>query len=160
MQLFRMKPLCKNYIHFKNIMDLKKVKHIVLLLLVGIFLSCSEEQLNIDRENTIVGKWKLEKTEHPMSGQHFDYSLYNVVYEFKTNNVLTVSTETENSDIWPYTGEYSYSFIDDEKGYGIAGLPYGLKIGDDTYWYRISTEKLEINNAPVDGGIWYFTKNK
>jgi hypothetical protein len=112
----------------------------------------SNRNMNIEELESIIGRWKLETIKHPMNGQSFYYSQHNVVYEFKTDGVLVISGEAE-IPIWPETGEYSYSFIDDEKGYGMVGLSYGLKIGNSTFWYRISSKELEINNAPLDGAV-------
>ena len=141
-------------------MNTKFFKHAAIaLLLAGSFSSCANKMNNDpDPEKAILGKWKLVKTNNPMSGQSFDYSRYNIVYEFNADKVLIISGETETF-MFPEIGEYSYSFINDENGYGMVGLPYGLEIGIRVFWYRISSKEMEISQAPLDGGIYYFVKD-
>ena len=138
-----------------------------LVFLFSCLFVCCDNDNNNYAEN-IIGEWKLVKITNsytldtsfnPLS---YDYSQYSIVYEFKRNSVLTVSGETDVIDIYVghTIGKHSYSFVKDKDGYGMAGLPYGLKIDDHTYWYEVSSEKLIITMAPVDGNAYYFVKLK
>ena len=112
----------------------------------------------------ISGKWQLVEVRevfvpvppHPS----YDYSGYNIVYEFKTNGVLTVSGETYDIDryIGHEIGEHPYSFIDDDRGLGMPNLPFGLQIDNFPYWYQISSEELKIDYSPGDGYIYFLIK--
>jgi hypothetical protein len=160
-------------------MNIKLILHVaVWLLLTGSFTSCADkegfmwpsgfETVN-NPEEIIIGKWKLLKSEHPMTGNSADYSQCNVVYEFGTDGILsTISTgecaygiplyNYPTSYPYPNYEDCFYSFVDDEEGLGWVGMPYGLQIGSFTYWYRISSKYLEINRSPSDGGIDYLVK--
>jgi hypothetical protein len=128
------------------------------------FFLCGEEKnnayedclsvLNIvhDESSSILGKWKLLKTIHPMSGQCSDYSQYNIVYEFKANNILTVSGEDDIFGI----DEHTYSIIEPNEQNSFRTL----KINNSYFWHRSSTKELMIDDSPLDGGIFYFTKIK
>lgn len=148
----------------------------IALLLAGCLSSCTEKKNDVDNDclsifniihdksASILGKWKLIKTRGIVLSSEgydlkcYDYSRYDIVYEFKTNNVLTISGDL---DIWPKIGEHFYSIVDDEKGLGMVGLPYGLKIGDNlTYWYQVTSKELIIDMRPLDGTTYYLVKIK
>ena len=121
-------------------------------------LSCQNEMDN-DSNDSIVGKWKLMKEVHPYTDSRpitYDYSMYDIIYNFKENGIMEVSGVPENIDnyLGKYMEERTYSllFIDD----GI----YALEIGTITYPFAIKSNKLEIGNATLDGYIYYFVKFK
>ena len=66
--------------------------------------------INIDKGH-IIGKWKLVEVKKTMPPEEsYDYSQYDLIYEFKTNGVLTVSGEIEDVVNYGFSiGEYSYS---------------------------------------------------
>jgi len=131
--------------------------------LLAICLTVTGCDTNKDNQiKYIIGEWKLKKVTIPFIDKSYDYSQYSIVYEFKRNGVLTVSGETDVIDtyIGHTIGKYSYTFIEDKEGYGMVGLPYGLKIDDDTYWYKISSEELTITRTPLDGYAYYLVKLK
>jgi len=104
----------------------------------------------------LTGKWKLVKVEEVFNNPtSYDYSPYNIVYEFQTKGVLTVSGETNNISMYRGhdIGEYSYSIVDEDQS-------YLLKIGNTTYWCQVTSEKLVIDSSPLDGPIYYFIKIK
>jgi hypothetical protein len=108
---------------------------------------------------TIVGQWKLVKVIFPDTSDgrvSYDYSQYAIMYEFKTDGVLTVSGEVGSIDSYygHNIGEHDYLIVDDDKETG----SYRLSIGKMTYWYTISANKLEISLAPLDGPIFYLEK--
>ena len=150
-------------------MNLKKVKYIVLLLLTGIFFSCSEEQLNIDRENTIAGKWKLVKMQSWLSPDFYDYSQYNVVFEFREDSTLTVSGKTDQmGQLVIPAGEYLYL----SKDYKLRVNGANLFQGKSDFWYGFSLKEVILTPASFNddmtdlefsidgGGAWYFIKTK
>jgi len=149
---------------------------LVFLLPCLLFIGCKNGNGNEPKpENNInnteiIGKWKLEKVDAPFVAQSFDYSQYNIVYEFKSNGVLTVSSETDIIDeyigdeiyIGHGIGEHSYSFVENKEGYLWVDYPYRLVIDRCTYpyWYLISSDELEISASPVDGFVYYLVKLK
>jgi len=87
-----------------------------------------------------------------MSKQYFDDSQYNIVYEFKADNILTISGEIE-SPFQNRIGEHSYSITDSKDG-------RMLTIDYTTWWFSVSSQEFEISLAPLDGGIYRFVKLK
>ena len=141
-------------------------------VLVGFFSSCAEKKennvnedclsvLNIvhDKSSSILGKWKLIKVRvnFASSAQEIkctDYSQYNIVFEFKSNNVLTISAETEHPEIWT-TGEHFYSIVDEEMFGNSTSM---LQINTLYECYQINSKELIITGAPVDGPSYYLVK--
>jgi len=139
------------------------------LLLMVAAMACksnlTEEDMQTENlEELIIGKWQLVKVDEVFvpipPPPSYDYSKYNIMYEFKANGVLTVFGETNN--IERYIGheicDHLYSFVDDDGGLGMPNLPFGLQIGTFTSWYKISSEELIINDSPLDGYIYYLIK--
>ena len=125
----------------------------ILLSLVGGFFSCKED-IDIDPQKAIIGKWKLVKLTVPMMGVSYNYSNYNIVYDFKANGVLTVSGKIDQIDWYGgyEVGEYPYSVGNFEYG-------HNLKIGNYEFWWvRISSKTLVMDDSPVDGPICYLVK--
>ena len=115
--------------------------------------SCSEDDMNPE----IIGKWKLLSISYPMVGETNDYFQENIVYEFKTNCILTVSGVTTiplrgGAKI----GEHSYS--SDKNNMIEWGSDPVLTINGCIWWYSVSSEYLEISQAPLDGAIINFEK--
>jgi hypothetical protein len=111
-----------------------------------------------DESASIVGKWQLVRTIAVFTARGpimLDVSPHNIGYEFKSNGILTVSG---NQSIGPESGGHSYSIVDNDEGVGLwISLP-ALKIGDRHYEYKISSEKLEFNDAYMDGSIYRLVK--
>jgi len=126
-------------------------------ILVVLFTACKKTD-NI-RDEDIKGKWKLVEVKlslTPTVPVSYDYSQYNVVYDFKSDAVLMVSKDA-NMDTAGYVhehGEHYYTIINDEDGY------YVLKIDDYAYWYSVSSDELILDDSPVDGAKYYFVKLK
>ena len=162
-------------------MKLNVIKlHIIAIIVVAFVLGCNKtnekdfveklpeenptELVNSTLYKLILGKWQLLQvdevfTPEPPSLSH-DYSEYNIVYELKTNGVLTVSGEIEDVDTYRghTIGNHTYSFIDDDNQMGNPSFPFGLQIDALTSWYKISSEELIINNSPMDGFIYSLIK--
>jgi len=99
--------------------------------------------------SSVIGKWKLIKEQTSGFGspsKEIDYSKHDIVYEFKSNGVLTVS----GNDIvgWLENGNHSYS----------VGNYNEIQIGYSMYWYSISPDELIIDRRPVDGSAFYLAK--
>ena len=107
---------------------------------------------------SIVGKWRLVKRQD--AGMSCppqlitDFSHDHVVYEFKPDGVLTVTSDT---DYYAYfVGDHSYSFIETSEFYGTA---YLLETdGRSRALYSISSEQLLIDYQYLDGPSFYFVK--
>ena len=98
---------------------------------------------------SVIGKWKLMKGQtsgYDSPSEEIDYSKHNIVYEFKSNGVLTVS---ESSIVgWLKNGNHSYSI----------GNYNEIQVGYSISWYSISPNELIIDSRPVDGSAFYFAK--
>ena len=142
----------------------------VLLMLTGGFSSCTmkeqEQEQNDDcisifnivhkESSSILGRWKLVKIrDNFLAPKCYDYSHANIVYEFKTNNVLTGSAEIEPSELWPRIGTHFYS-INEKELFGTSVRM--LQIGTVIIWYQINSKELVINGSPLDGPTYYFIK--
>ena len=152
-------------------MKIKKVLLAVLLLIMaGTFTLCSKkgdgdclDSFNIvhDESASIVGKWQLIKSISSGFGAPVtctDFSQFNIVYEFKSNKVVVISVKIDHPEIWPKAGEYTYSLGDDNNG-SMGGLPYRLRISEhNTYWYQLNSQKLIMDNRPLDGEALLFIK--
>ena len=114
-------------------------------------ISCNNSDIT-EKEN-IIGKWKLVKVVIPFINETSDYSQYEITYEFNKNGTLDVSGKNDHIEGYRghEAGEYSYSIKKDEIG-------FRLTIDNLIYGYSISSEKLEISNAHLDGCIYYFSK--
>jgi len=132
----------------------------VLLLLTGILSACSknnEEMSVLDDYSKILGKWKLLKTTHPITGQSFDYSIDNIVFEFKTNGTLTVSGNID--DLWPSNGDHIYSVSKLINEYNLNQL--NLIIDTWPFLPRVSSKNLQIHKfgySPNDGLVFDLMK--
>ena len=99
-------------------------------------------------------KWKLVTLLVPFTPDGpiwYDYSKYDIVYEFRTNNVLTVSGETTDIEVYigHEIGEHFYS-IDNV---------WELKIDNIVYWgYYTTANELIIDGSPLDGYKYNFVK--
>ncbi|MCL2313136.1 MAG: hypothetical protein FWC41_11770 [Firmicutes bacterium] len=133
-----------------------------LLILAGGFSSCKKKEDLLSKNNNtddIIGKWKLVEVVlsfTPTGPISYDYSQYNFVYDFKSDNILIVSEDIANIDIYGYVhafGEHHYTTIKSEYGCNI------LKIDSNhAYWYSIFSNKLIFDNSPLDGLRYFFDK--
>ena len=97
---------------------------------------------------SIIGKWKLMKRQIVFGeASETDYSQSNIIYEFKTNNVVTISGDS--NDIYP-AGDYSY----------LIGNYGKLEFNKFNYNYFISSTELTIDGRMLDGPAYYLTKIK
>jgi hypothetical protein len=139
----------------------------ILLSLAGWGVSCKEKEKNEDcffifdvthdNSASIIEKWKLVKYRvHSRLGEFCtDLSENNIMYEFKANDVVTISAEKNFSEI--STGEYNYSFfsVTDQDGTVIDRLSIGE---GDRWYYRISSTELLLEASSSAGITYYFIK--
>ena len=145
---------------------MKTLKTLVILAaFAGSFPSCSKDEskdwLPIvfgvvhDESTSIVGKWKLEKV-ISIDLKHgyilHDFSRRNVVYEFKTDNTLTVTGNT-NPNHWycARNGDYSYAIEIIES----AGISIKIYYSGGC---SFNSQEMVINYALLDGPFYYFTR--
>ena len=113
---------------FSKNMAIKNVTiAIILLMMTGSISSCTndnvDEDFNFNPKEKIIGKWKLIRSTHPWSGQSFDYSKCEVVYEFRPDSILITSGECiERFAYPPNEYGYYYSFVKDEEELGFTGI--------------------------------------
>lgn len=103
-------------------------------------------------EDNIIGKWKLVKGEEVFyNPRTVDYSCNNVIYQFKTDGVLIITSDIV--DIIGFgTGKYSYEFILTDKG------SHTLKVDNSQGGCSILGSDLTINYAYLDGPILYLIR--
>ena len=115
----------------------------ILLILTGNLSSCTnknnaEDEEITDPKTAFFGKWKLEFIIDSMFS--IDCSQYNIVYEFKANNILMVSGNTDNIDNRIHgIGKYHYEVI--PKSYwGDHPLvdAFGIILRIDTDFYGVT----------------------
>ena len=107
-----------------------------------------------DKSASILGKWKLIKSYYPHGRQCNDYSQYDIIYEFKEDNVLTVSGEMYHI---LKTGEHFYLFDESEEWWGIQPI---LHIDGRTFYYRYNSKNLVLDLSPLDLGPKHFVRIK
>ena len=141
-------------------MKTKNFQHAAIALLFAVcFSSCSKK--GGDEQFTIVGEWKIVTVEIPFIGESNDYSLYSIVYEFRTNGILTVSGETDHIELYRghEPGEYPYAIISKDEAREKVGIDdYRLKIGAIYLSYNVSSKVLVIDGKALDGGTYHFVK--
>jgi len=152
------------------------------LILFMYFFACLSCQTHMEGDNiesySFIGTWKLANVTVPFTPgpnpEFHDYSMYNIVYEFSPNGILTISGVPESIEFYRghSNGEYFYSTIESEQTPN-TGLFGCLSIASSTEMienfknienfidsYIISTNSLEINCSPLDGNIYFLTKTK
>ena len=145
--------------------NLKKLTAISLFLL-GIMVSCSKnggkdnikEEYHIEKEYLqdslmMIGKWQLVNLtveqclplpSDSIVMRTIDYSSYNIVYEFKTNGIMTATNEIDGNTL-PRKGIHTYFFKQDDRMKPFIFADYMLIISDRKFWYSISSEVLMVD---------------
>jgi predicted nucleotide-binding protein (sugar kinase/HSP70/actin superfamily) len=145
----------------------------VLLILSGCLSSCRKKGENVnedclsfikyinsivhDESSSILGKWKLEKEIGIRMGNSDtpylcdDYTQSNIIFEFKANNVLTITADTD----FYLKGEHSHSIIENDEWWG---KQLYLKIGHTNWFFGKSSNELVLNLMPLDGPAYYLVK--
>ena len=116
---------------------------IVACLAVTTMFSSCEQKSNLKEESDILhGKWKLITINLftiEEGNMLFDYSQKNIIYEFKANNVLTVSGNVENIDYRGHEiGKHFYDITLTEMISDPLGLPAPHTVKINTIPYGFS----------------------
>lgn len=132
----------------------------VIMFFLGGGLGCDKNNLNLDREE-VIGNWQLIKAVvafSPNSPSEYDYSQYNIIYQFTSDGKLIVSHNNEPDNIFEDNfhgydiGEYVYEFIDSEKEERM------LEIKKNKWWFKAIKDKLILDQSPLDGATLYFIR--
>ena len=118
-----------------------------------------DEEISVDEEEIvdeyltsgIIGKWKLMKVVMPTEFELavYDYSKDNIIYEFKSNGILTISGVPKDNRGYR-AGDYTYSIVQYYNDF------YELKIGDyQKDPCQISNNKMQFGSHYVDGPVFY-----
>ena len=113
-------------------------------------------------EDVIIGKWKLLQVDIGFDNPTtFDYSQYNIIYEFKTNNVLTISGKTGDVEIYRghEIGEHFYEIKMNASPPNIDIAIYWLIIDNFAYDYDFSPEELKLTYRNLESDYYLFEKN-
>ena len=134
-------------------------KFILLLLTIGLFSNCSNDDDN-QTNSEIVGEWKLTKAIFiSQTVEEIDYTDQNIVYNFHSNGVLSVSGGANAG--YPI-GEYEYIFGEDYlTGSPNPGEPMIVlvKIGNAKWTYDFTNGQMKIGQSYVDGPDLVFERN-
>jgi hypothetical protein len=115
------------------------------IMAVFALVSCGKDSY----KEGIIGKWKLEKvtysdlTEYINFSEIDDYSANNIIYEFRKNNKLVVTSSISGNT---QTKEYSYKFENGENFCATFGISAFVKIGKENY-------KVYLGRGISDGTI-------
>ena len=112
-------------------------------------------ELDVIEVENLYGVWQLVQViitgDRPDGFLTIDYSAYSILYEFKTNGILTISGIPANNEHYCVyeDGDYPYSVGEFHDG-------RNLQIGSDyeIWWCRISGNELEFDTAPLDGPVF------
>ena len=111
-------------------------------------------------DTAILGKWKLIERDRPPAGRggsYYDYSQYNIVYEFK-NYVLTITADTHPGGLRPGgllgIGEHYYLTDNSFINYGYNRIQFNAYDNSGGYSFSADRKELRIGN----GSTYYFVK--
>jgi hypothetical protein len=141
------------------------MKNILILMMAIVVLSSCSKDNDDDATNQIVGKWKLVKIEYYKrdantngSLQSTDYSVKNIIYDFRLNNKLIISGE-DNMDSENRVSDYVF-----EKDY-LSGFPsegeskmFLVKIDGSKWNYSLTNGIMKLGQSYIDGSDLYFEK--
>jgi hypothetical protein len=141
------------------------MKNILILMMAIVVLSSCSKDNDDDATNQIVGKWKLVKIEYYKrdantngSLQTTDYSVKNIIYDFRLNNKLIISGE-DNMDSENRVSDYVF-----EKDY-LSGFPsegeskmFLVKIDGSKWNYSLTNGIMKLGQSYIDGSDLYFEK--
>jgi|SRR5690606_13581353 len=108
-------------------------------------------------DRQIKGKWKLVKGSTVFyNPRTVDYSCDEVIYNFKSNGTLVITSDTEDLISLP-SGEYPYILTRSPIYEGI-GKPYTVKINSLDIACSISNGIMILDNSRVDAPILEFVR--
>jgi hypothetical protein len=141
---------------------------LALLYLSFMFLGCKKSEfVNLDitcpisvnkgDDRSVIGSWKLVKSETVfMSKTNEDYSCNDIIYNFKSNGTLNITSDINNY-IGDKQGSYKYSFSTSQL-YNGGNQPYTLKINQRAVACSISQGVMTLDDSPLDGPIIYLVR--
>ena len=132
-------------------------------LIAAIIFSLSGCDKTDEVQKQLIRKWKLEKIvysfydpeRHPDGPPTYYYSDNNVFYEFKKNEKLVISSDIDDERF--DRGEYTFtcSFDTDEYSHKYVCFDDGVP-----WYYRVDGNSIILDNSPMDGPTYYFTRVK
>lgn len=139
-----------------------------LVLCFCAFVGCAEEDAEPElgracpvdavegSEDGIVGKWKMVWMRRGFSIDTVDFSCDNVIYHFRPDGILEVSSDVEG--IGYVAGDYNYELIWDPYNSGATTFR-GVKIDDFLRWAcYIETTTMTLDITPLDGPMKHFIR--
>lgn len=143
-----------------------KNSFILFALILSFFSSCKKtEPVDMDLacpvaagkglDSDITGKWKLLKVSTVYSNlRTVDYSCDDVVYHFRSDGTLTISSDIHKNMITKEPVKYTFSLSPlyaNMKG-------FTLKRNGSSVPCKISAGIMILDSSPVDGPIEYFAR--
>lgn len=120
-------------------------------------LKCDIEPIN-GSDKDIIGKWRKVKSEYtftPTKTDPIDYSCDNIIYHFKSDSEVEITSDISTEGRVP--GSYSYRIITEPPWVWMTEHRT-LKIGDSSWAYSIKDNWMILSQAPVDGMIDHFIR--
>ena len=109
-------------------------------------------------DDNILGKWKLVNANIVFSNPRTeDYSCDEIIYDFRADGILVVSSGASGDSVGHQQGQYTYAFTADRLFEGIEES-YTLSINETKIASGIKNNKLVLNDSPLDGPILYFVR--
>jgi len=133
----------------------KKTFILVVAYIVWLVAGLSCNQTEEPAQPSIIGKWKYIRYETPNSEED-DLTLpgdWIIIYEFKANNVLTMSFESEDIKLSSDGGWFCYQ---DSNGRRMIGIGHEWH-----YHYQVTEHELllfDIYGYTILGGIEYYER--
>lgn len=127
-------------------------KNIILILSIGIFTSCSNDN-DSTTINEIKGEWKLVEARIIgfSTNDTIDYSNENIIYNFQTNQILTV---TGGDNVGYPNGDYEYFFGKDYLGGSSSPgeeMILLVKINSSKWTYSMTNGQMILGSSYIDG---------
>ncbi|MFD1631212.1 lipocalin family protein [Pseudopedobacter beijingensis] len=135
---------------------MKTIKLFILpVLLLIVLTGCKKDKTSTG----IVGKWTLVKVKTVFyEPQEYYYSENNIIYQFRANGTLNVYVTGDISEyMGKRPGEYSYR-VEKSSIYKETDVIV-INNGSEAIC-SISGNNLTIDDSPLDGPIYYFTRVK
>ncbi len=123
-----------------------------LIVFTTTIFSCSNT--DVISENQIIGEWKLIEAKIPKaagvnsSTGSIDYSNNDIIYNFKSNNILTVSGGT---NVGYPNGNYDYFWGEDYLSTTTDPKILLVKINESKWIYNLINEKMILEKSYIDG---------
>lgn len=139
---------------------------ILSLIIMLSFFSCKKDELDINdlqcpvtaiqgEKNDIIGKWKLVKQKNAWGLPTIDYSCQNIIYEFKSDGNLLVTSGDGKNDLSIPLGSHEFELISTPLPNDPLKEVQSLSIIGDSMsssWpCEISANEMTLSQAWLDG---------